>query len=71
MCTGCEEPGIAARFKTAMFNPKQPTPLEQFIMDYLWAHPDCTAGMCREGIAPRVLKDSTIRTILRNLEEKG
>jgi predicted transcriptional regulator len=28
--------------------------------------------MCREGVAgQRVLKDSTIRTILRNLEEKG
>lgn len=41
-------------------------------MDYAWAYPDFTAEMCREGIAPeRTLKDSTIRTILRNLEEKG
>ena len=41
-------------------------------MDYVWAHPDCTAEMCREGVAAeRVLKDSTIRTILRKLEEKG
>lgn len=48
------------------------TPLEQFIMDYVWAHPDCTAELCREGVAAqRTLKDSTIRTILRNLEEKG
>ncbi|MBN9663360.1 MAG: BlaI/MecI/CopY family transcriptional regulator [Acidobacteria bacterium] len=48
------------------------TPLEQFIMDYVWAHPDCTAELCREGVAAqRSLKDSTIRTILRNLEEKG
>jgi BlaI family penicillinase repressor len=48
------------------------TPLEQFIMDYVWAHPGCTAEMCREGVAPeRALKDSTIRTILRNLEEKN
>ena len=48
------------------------TPLEQLIMDYLWAHPRCTAEMCREGVAKeRVLKDSTVRTILRNLEEKG
>lgn len=51
---------------------KTPTPLEQFIMDYVWAHPECTAEMCREGLASqRALKDSTIRTILRNLEEKG
>jgi predicted transcriptional regulator len=58
-----------------MFNSrdrKPPTPLEQIVMDYVWAHPDCTAEMCREGLAgQRKLKDSTIRTILRNLEEKG
>jgi predicted transcriptional regulator len=48
------------------------TPLEQFLMDFVWAHPDCTAETCREGVAAkRPLKDSTIRTILRNLEEKG
>ena len=48
------------------------TPLEQILMDYLWAHPGCTAEACREGIASRrALKDSTIRTILRKLEEKG
>jgi BlaI family transcriptional regulator, penicillinase repressor len=41
-------------------------------MDYVWSHPDCTAESCREGIASqRSLKDSTIRTILRKLEEKG
>jgi BlaI family penicillinase repressor len=51
---------------------KTPTPLEQFIMDYVWAHPNSTAEMCREGLASqRRLKDSTIRTILRKLEEKG
>jgi predicted transcriptional regulator len=58
-----------------MFNTrvrKAPTPLEQFLMDYVWTHPDCTAEMCREGLASqRRLKDSTIRTILRKLEEKG
>src|SRR5580704_17294401 len=60
---------------TTMFNSRNrrpPTPLEQFIMDYVWAHPNCTAEMCREGLAgKRRLKDSTIRTILRKLEEKG
>ena len=41
-------------------------------MEYVWAHPNCTAEKCREGLAGRrPLKDSTIRTILRNLEEKG
>jgi hypothetical protein len=53
-------------------NRRPPTPLEQFIMDYVWAHPNCTAEMCREGLAgKRRLKDSTVRTILRKLEEKG
>lgn len=47
------------------------TPLEQVVMDYAWQHPDFTAEMCREGMASeRLLKDSTVRTILRNLEEK-
>ncbi|HLK66697.1 MAG TPA: BlaI/MecI/CopY family transcriptional regulator [Bryobacteraceae bacterium] len=48
------------------------TPLEQLVMNFVWTHPGSTAESCREGIAgERVLKDSTIRTILRNLEEKG
>ncbi|HTS27839.1 MAG TPA: BlaI/MecI/CopY family transcriptional regulator [Bryobacteraceae bacterium] len=47
-------------------------PLEQVIMEYVWTHPGTTAEMCREGVSgQRLLKDSTIRTILRNLEEKG
>jgi BlaI family transcriptional regulator, penicillinase repressor len=51
---------------------RTPTPLEQVVLEYVWKHPDCTAEMCREGLAPqRKLKDSTIRTILRKLEEKG
>ncbi len=52
-------------------NRKPLTPLEQILMDYVWAHSGATAEMCREGIAAeRDLKDSTVRTILRNLEEK-
>ena len=58
-----------------MFNTqsrKPPTPLEQFILDYVWSHPNCTAETCREDLAGRrPMKDSTIRTILRKLEEKG
>jgi predicted transcriptional regulator len=41
-------------------------------MDWVWEHPGCTADAVRAGVASqRPLKDSTIRTILRNLEEKG
>jgi BlaI family penicillinase repressor len=57
-----------------MFNAgrKSLTPLEQLVMNYVWANPDATADMCRQGLAgQRALKDSTIRTILRKLEEKG
>jgi BlaI family penicillinase repressor len=62
----------ARMFNTTRARQKPLTPLEQFLMDYVWAHPDSTAETCREGVASqRALKDSTIRTILRNLEEKG
>ena len=48
------------------------TPLEQVVMDFVWTKTHCTAESCREGVAERrILKDSTIRTVLRNLEEKG
>lgn len=51
---------------------KNLSPLEQTFMDYIWAHPACTAEMCREAMASRrAFKESTIRTILKNLETKG
>lgn len=62
---------------TKMFNkPRLPTglltPLEQLIMEQVWSNPNSTAEACRDGVAARrVLKDSTIRTVLRILEEKG
>jgi BlaI family transcriptional regulator, penicillinase repressor len=41
-------------------------------MDYIWANGPTTAEGCREGLAStRPMKDSTIRTVLRRLEEKG
>ena len=41
-------------------------------MDYIWSHGPVTAEQCREALASsRPMKDSTIRTILRRLEEKG
>ena len=51
---------------------KNLSPLEQIFMDYVWAHPACTAEMCGEAMASRrAFKESTIRTILKNLEKKG
>jgi BlaI family penicillinase repressor len=46
--------------------------VEQLVMDYLWSDGPVTAERCREALASsRPMKDSTIRTILRRLEEKG
>jgi predicted transcriptional regulator len=41
-------------------------------MDYIWAHGPSSAEACREALASsRPMKDSTIRTVLRRLEDKG
>jgi BlaI family transcriptional regulator, penicillinase repressor len=46
--------------------------VEQAVMDYLWTHGPTSAESCREALAStRPMKDSTIRTVLRRLEEKG
>ncbi|HWR50599.1 MAG TPA: BlaI/MecI/CopY family transcriptional regulator [Bryobacteraceae bacterium] len=46
--------------------------LEHAVMKLLWAQGPMTADAAREGLLPaRDLKDSTVRTILRRLEEKG
>jgi BlaI family transcriptional regulator, penicillinase repressor len=46
--------------------------LEQLVMDYVWTSGPCTAEACREALAPaRPMKESTIRTVLRRIEEKG
>ena len=46
--------------------------VEQVVMDYVWSHGPVTAEQCRESlVSARPMKDSTIRTVLRRLEEKG
>lgn len=41
-------------------------------MEILWKDGPATAEQIREALAPRqVLKDSTVRTVLRRLQEKG
>ena len=60
-----------------MINTRQPRlnslgEVEQSVMDYLWSHGPATAESCREALAStRPMKDSTIRTVLRRLEQKG
>jgi BlaI family transcriptional regulator, penicillinase repressor len=52
--------------------PKGLGEVEQMVMDYVWAHGPCSAESCREALAPtRLMKESTVRTILRRLEQKG
>jgi BlaI family transcriptional regulator, penicillinase repressor len=46
--------------------------LERTVMDYIWSCGPSTAEACRDALAERwPMKDSTARTILRRLEEKG
>jgi predicted transcriptional regulator len=46
--------------------------LEQLVMDHIWSYGSVTAEQCREALLPRhAMKDSTVRTVLRRLEEKG
>jgi len=41
-------------------------------MEHVWSHRSATAEAVREGFASRrPMKDSTVRTVLRRLEEKG
>src|ERR1700685_3918857 len=46
--------------------------LEHQLMEILWKSGPGTAEQIREALAPKhALKDSTIRTVLRRLQEKG
>jgi predicted transcriptional regulator len=44
--------------------------LEREVMQLVWAHGPVTAEAVREQLS-RPLKESTVRTVLRRLEEKG
>ncbi len=50
---------------------RQLTELQQAIVDFLWKAGPSTAEQIRAGLAPsHELKDSTVRTLLRRLEER-
>ena len=53
--------------------PRRPlTELQQAIVDALWSGGPATAERIRERLAPEHrLKDSSVRTLLRRLEERG
>jgi BlaI family penicillinase repressor len=52
--------------------PKGLGEVEQAVMDHVWANGPCSSEECREALAStRPMKESTIRTVLRRLEQKG
>ena len=59
-------------FNTSSRRPRALGDLEQLLMELIWSRGPSSAEACREALFPvRPLKDSTIRTVLRRLEEKG
>ncbi len=51
---------------------KNLSPLENEILQGIWARKECSAEEVRRFLAPgRRLTDSTVRTVLRRMEEKG
>jgi BlaI family penicillinase repressor len=52
---------------------KRLSELEQLVMDYVWRNPGCTVTACREALsaADRPLKETTVRTLLQRLAQKG
>jgi predicted transcriptional regulator len=44
--------------------------LEREVMQFVWSHGPVTAERVRENLS-KALKESTVRTVLRRLEEKG
>jgi BlaI family penicillinase repressor len=46
--------------------------LEHLVMEYVWNNPACSAEECRQAASSkRSLRESTIRTVLTRLEQKG
>jgi BlaI family penicillinase repressor len=56
-----------------MFSRRKPlSELEHLVMDVVWARGSATAEAVREALAERhPMKESTVRTILKRVEEKG
>src|SRR5579872_2967306 len=52
---------------------KRLSDLEQLVMDYVWRNPGCTVTACRDALsaADRPLKETTVRTLLQRLAQKG
>jgi BlaI family transcriptional regulator, penicillinase repressor len=55
---------------TLIHDPAELGELERAVLELVWEQGDVTAEQVREQL-DRPLKDSTVRTVLRRLEEKG
>ena len=63
--------GLSATLSNVTISNRQLTDLQQAIVDFIWKAGPSTAEQVREGLAPKhELKDSTIRTLLRRLEDR-
>jgi predicted transcriptional regulator len=56
-----------------MFSARKPlSDLEHLVMEVVWSKPTCTSEEVRTALADRhPMKESTVRTMLKRLEEKG
>jgi BlaI family penicillinase repressor len=62
---------LSATVSNVTMSNRQLTDLQQAIVDFIWKAGPSTAEQIREGLAPKhELKDSTIRTLLRRLEDR-
>jgi BlaI family transcriptional regulator, penicillinase repressor len=58
--------------RTQTTRPRNLGEVEQLVMDHVWSRGPVSSEACREALAAkRPMKESTIRTVLRRLEEKG
>jgi len=69
--TSDRQPSVLA--DDAQHDPVELGELERSVLQLLWQHGTLSAEQVREELAQqdRSLKDSTVRTVLRRLEEKG
>lgn len=65
-----ERPSKSEPALEAAHDPSELGELEREVLGIVWRAAQATADQVREALA-RPLKDSTIRTVLRRLEEKG
>ena len=65
-------PRLRATVCNVTFRNRPLTDLQQAIVDLVWSSKTATAEQVREALAPKhKLKDSTVRTLLRRLEQRG